>query len=690
MTAADTDDPQQRRPSVRPEIQALRAVAVLLVVVAHLWPSALPGGFVGVDVFFAISGFLITSLLLREIDRTGRLSLSAFWARRARRILPAALVTLLFCAIATIVFVPLTYWQQFLAELRASTAYVQNWQLADSAVDYFAADDGPSPVQHFWSLSAEEQFYVVWPIVLLLAVGLTRARSVRVRRNAIVGAIGTLTAVSLAYSLYDTAANPSAAYFITPTRAWEFGLGGLLALLPVVERSPARLRAALSWGGLAAIAAAAVFYTEKTPFPGYAALLPVLGALAVISAGAPTRRWAPTRGMELPPVRYLGDVSYSVYLWHWPLLIFAPFVIDRALHPEAGFVILALTILAAALSKLLVEDPVRLGSFFTMRGGRWTFAAAAAGTGVVLVVAGGALSHMRVEVAAAERASQKILAAKPKCFGAAARDPRHPCSNPRLRYQVVPTPIAARKAPNHPCKVIERHDDIQVCEFGAPKEGAKATMAVIGDSHASHWRPSLDFVARKKGWHAYNVTHTSCPFSQGVRDIPEPTRSGCQRWKGDVLKWFSQHPEVSHVFAAQLSGGAGIRTSRSDKYAAEVEGYLKAWKTLPRTVKRITVIRDTPKMRGDTDTCVQQAMSAHRRAGPACAQPRSAALDRDPAVTAAHKRTDRVGYVDLTRYLCDSRQCFPVIGGALVYKDATHITSIYGRTLGPYLLRALG
>jgi peptidoglycan/LPS O-acetylase OafA/YrhL len=599
-------------------------------------------------------------------------------------------VTLLFCAIATIVFVPLTYWQQFLNELRASTAYVQNWQLAESAVDYFAADNGPSPVQHFWSLSAEEQFYVVWPVLLLLAVGLTRNRSVQVRRNAIIGVIATLTAVSLGYSLYDTVADPSAAYFITPTRAWEFGAGGLLALLPQIERSPGIARAVLSWAGILAILLAAFLFSEDTPFPGYAALVPVLGALAVIAAGTPSRRWAPTPVLELRPVQYVGNVSYSVYLWHWPLLIFAPFVVDRSLHPEAGVVILALTLLAAAVSKVLVEDPVRAGSFLTARGGRWTFAAAAAGTGVVLVVAAGAMSHMRGEIAAAERASQRILAAKPKCFGAAARDPRKPCSNPRLRYTVVPTPIAARKAPNHPCKVIERHDDIQICEFGVPKEEAKDAIAVIGDSHASHWRPSLDYLARKKGWHAYNVTHTSCPFSKGVRDIPEPTRSGCQRWKGDVLKWFSRHPEVTRVFAAQLSGGAGIRTSRRDKFAAEVDGYLKAWKTLPATVKRITVIRDTPKMRGDTDTCVQQAIGARRRAGVACALPRRSALDRDAAVAAAQRHPARVRYVNLTRYFCDSDTCFPVIGGALVYKDATHITSVYGRTLGPYLLRALG
>ena len=389
-------------------------------------------------------------------------------------------------------------------------------------------------------------------------------------------------------------------------------------------------------------------------------------------------------------MQFVGDISYSVYLWHWPLIVLAPFVVGGVLHTPTLLVILMLTFLAAWLSKLLIEDPVRSGAFLIRRKPLWTFAAAAAATALVLLIGVGATSHMRGEVAAAERSSQQVLASNPKCFGAAARDPREPCSDRRLRYKVVPTPIAARRAPNHPCKVIERHDDIQVCEFGVAKEKAKATIAVIGDSHASHWRPALDYVARAKGWHAYNVTHTSCPFSTAVRDIPEPGRSACTRWGSDVLKWFRRHPEVTHVFAAQLSGGDGIVTQRRDEFAAEVDGYLKAWKTLPATVKRITVIRDTPKMRGDTDTCVQQAISARRRAGVVCAVSRSSALDPDAAVVAARRRSPLVRSVDLTRYFCDSRTCFPVIGGALVYKDTTHLTSVYGRTLGPYLLRALG
>src|SRR4051812_36437318 len=210
--------------TTRPEIQALRAVAVALVVVYHLWPDALPGGFTGVDVFFVISGFLITSLLLRELHSTGTLSLTGFWARRARRILPAAFATVAACGAAMVVIVPLSLWPQFLDELRASVLYVQNWRLAPDAVDYFAvAEHAPAPVQHFWSLTVEEQFYVVWPVALLL----TRGRA---------AAMVVLTAASLGYSLYETAANPAAAYFVTPARAWEFGVGGLLAAAPAAAR----------------------------------------------------------------------------------------------------------------------------------------------------------------------------------------------------------------------------------------------------------------------------------------------------------------------------------------------------------------------------------------------------------------------------------------------------------------------
>src|SRR3954454_1977302 len=183
--------------SVRPEIQALRAVAVGVVVVCHFWPHALPGGFVGVDVFFVISGFLITSHLLREVEKSGTISLPGFWARRARRILPAALVVLAFCAVATLAWVPQNHWDQFLAEIRASTFYVQNWQLAATATNYFAAAESVrSPVQHYWSLSAEEQFYLVWPLLILAAANVKGSDPSIVRRGTGL-AMGALAVTSL-------------------------------------------------------------------------------------------------------------------------------------------------------------------------------------------------------------------------------------------------------------------------------------------------------------------------------------------------------------------------------------------------------------------------------------------------------------------------------------------------------------
>jgi peptidoglycan/LPS O-acetylase OafA/YrhL len=678
----------QPKPSrqLRPEIQALRAIAVSLVVIFHFWPSVLPGGFVGVDVFFAISGFLITSHLLREVDRTGSVSMPAFWARRARRILPPALIVLLFCAVATILFVPLSYWQQFFGEMRASTTYGQNWHLAAAAVDYFAAGNGPSPVEHYWSLSTEEQFYLVWPLLLLITVKVARIRRLHIARRSIAIVMSALTGVSLAYGIYKTTADPAAAYFVTPARAWEFGAGGLLALLPQAERAP-RIRSALSWLGIGAIFLAALKYTEATPFPGLAALLPVLGTVTVMQAGAPARVWAPTPVLRLAPIQFLGDISYSVYLWHWPLLILAPFVTGRGVHTETRIAILMLTVVAAWLTKLVVEDPVRVRPFLARRRARWTFAFAAAGTAVVMGVTLWGASHVQAQIRKDERTTQRILAERPACFGAAARDPEKPCSNPALSLMVVPTPVEARDRPNSPCTLIAQHP-MNVCEFGVPRSKATGTIALIGDSHASHWRAALEPVAQAKGWRGLSITRSGCPLSRTVKKLRNPLFAQCIQWNRDVPIWLAKHPEVSTVFVVQDSGGKWVVPRGKDEFTAEVAGFSKAWKALPKSIEHIVVIRDTPKDKATTQRCIEQAMANGKPAGPACAVPRSVALERDSeAVAATRMRSKRVQSVDLNRFFCDGRRCYPVIGGALVHKDDHHITTVFATTLGPFLLR---
>jgi peptidoglycan/LPS O-acetylase OafA/YrhL len=681
--ATAAPDGARPRAAVRPEIQALRAVAVTLVLVYHLWPAAVPGGYVGVDVFFAISGFLITSLLLREAERHGRVSLSGFWARRARRILPAALLTVLACAIATIVLVPLTQWQQFFGEMRASTAYVQNWQLAGDAVDYLASANAPSPVQHYWSLSIEEQFYLVWPVLIAVALVVTRGRRAAPRRRLVTLVLAAATALSLVYSVVDTGADPAAAYFVTPTRAWELGAGALLALAGPFGRSPSAARAVLSWLGLTAIAVAALTYSGATPFPGHAALLPVLGALAVIRAGAPEWRLAPTRLMALAPVQRLGDISYSVYLWHWPLIVFAPFVIAAdGLPVKLGIV--ALTLVLAALTKRFVEDPARTTPLLTARGAGWTFAAAGVATAAVLAVTAAAGSHVNDRLHAEERATARVLAAHPRCFGAAARE----CENPGLRDTVVPTPLQAAKRDNAPCDVIERAATVTVCAFGPRPAHATRSVALVGDSHAVHWRPAFERIAAAQRWRALSITRSGCPLSAAAPQLQGRALARCREWRGEVPRWLRAHPEVRTVFVAQHSGSRDTVQAGREAFAAQVAGFRGAWGTLPSSVDRIVVLRDTPTMPGTTPTCVERALSGHRRADTACDAPRSAALPPDPAMAAARQEGARVRRIDLSRYFCDARRCPPVIGGALVYKDVeSHITDVYATTLAPYLRR---
>ncbi|HET8759161.1 MAG TPA: SGNH hydrolase domain-containing protein [Solirubrobacteraceae bacterium] len=274
----------------------------------------------------------------------------------------------------------------------------------------------------------------------------------------------------------------------------------------------------------------------------------------------------------------------------------------------------------------------------------------------------------------------------PSCFGAASRDPRTPCHNAALRFMVRPRPSIAEITPNEPCDRLPRSGPVHPCAFGVDAASAVRTVALIGDSHASHWRAALHVAALARHWRGISITSGICPVSEFLRPA-HGSRRQCVRWNRAVVRWLTRHPEVSMVVHAQINSRTSVAVR---SYSAEVRGYRRIWKRFPPSVRRIAAIRDDPFVTFDTAGCVMRARARRERPGRACALSRAFSLRRDPLARAAStSRSRRVDLVDLTRYFCGQRRCYPVVGGALVHKDTHHLTRVFARTLGPYLLRRL-
>jgi len=353
-------------PARRKDIQALRALAVLFVVVDHLWPSGLlPGGYGGVDLFFVVSGYLITGQLARELRRTGTLDLKGFFARRARRLLPAAALVSVAATVLVRFALPRENWTRTALEGLGGTLYAQNWLMALSTLPEFSPDGLPTPFQHFWSLSVEEQFYLVWPVLLLLAVRRARRAGARDRgRRRALALVAVVTGASFLVGVVQTELSSQTAYFSTWTRVWEFGAGALVALGVGVPRRPAVARALVALGWATVLVCGVVYHGVE--FPGVGALAPVLAAAAILAGGETVRRTGLEPLTDSRPVQWLGDVSYSVYLWHWPLVLVLPFVLGREPTGWDKVALVAVVLLLAGATRRWVELP----------GARWTWARA--------------------------------------------------------------------------------------------------------------------------------------------------------------------------------------------------------------------------------------------------------------------------------------------------------------------------
>ena len=671
----------------RADIEGLRALAVLLVLGYHARLPFLRGGFVGVDVFFVVSGFLITGLILREVAATGGLHLGRFYARRARRLLPATALVFVVTAALTLLVLPATRWRTIGGDIAAAAGYVVNWRLAEQSVDYLAQGAAASPVQHFWSLSVEEQFYLVWPLLLVALVVLARRRTGRVpTTRALLVGLTVIAVPSFAWSVRLSVVDPGPGYFVTTTRLWELALGGLLAVLAGrAEQLPPRWRTVAAWTGLVAVVVSALVITDSTPFPGYAALGPTVGTALVLAAGTGGRA-AGTGFLRTRAMTGIGAMSYSLYLWHWPLLVVAGVVLANggALPPAVGLAVAAASALPAWLSYRFVEAPVhhsaRLGARPALAG-----LVGLACVGVGLLAAWGVQSRFDDRYQAAVVALRTHADAP----GAAALgdDPAGSAwAAPRDRVDVlVPDPVLAvrdiARLDGHACIASLRTQAPGSCTYG-PAD-AQVRVAVVGDSKMQQWLPALQQIADERGWRLDTYLMSACPLA----DVPIRASGGgtfdlCMAYNEHRLDAVAAPGRYDVVLTAQRAVLAW--TGRDDEAEARAlmrDSLVRTWARITAGGARVVVVANNADPPANLLECVQR----HRNTLSACAF--ADGSDGQTQLAAAAIAGAQV--VDLRAWVCPAGTCAPVIGDVLVYRQGSHLTTAYVRTLEPQLARAL-
>ena len=655
----------------RPEIQGLRAIAVLAVLVFHIWPTRLSGGYVGVDVFFVISGFLITGLLLRQAEFSGRINVLDFYVRRIKRLVPAATLVLVVVGLC-ISLLPITRWSDTANEIAASALYFENWWLAAKAVDYLAAESAPSPLQHFWSLSIEEQYYIAWPL-LFAAFGalLRRSRDARHVFGVIIVSIGV---VSLAYSAWLTPKDPGLAYFATTTRAWELALGGALAVFTAWERWPEGSRRTLGAFGLIMVLWAAVAFDRTTPFPGYQALLPTVGAAFLIVSGTATSRLSVYRLLQSRPLQYVGDLSYSLYLWHWPAIIFYREIAGREIGLVDGMVVAGVSLALSHQTKVLVEDTFRRRGF--VENATWKPFAFAALCVSLPVLCWWSINVQVDRLAAGyptESVSEQAVGGKPR--GASGIAGIRPALS--VARKDVPKIYKSK------CHVGLSDHEPRACVVGGQTTGPK--VFVVGDSHAAQWLPAYESVERELGWQIRSYTKSACAFADVV---VVGGRSGgayesCTLWNEALLAVMeTERPQI--VLVSQSRAYVVVGKERNTSFAPLVEGLAARWRKLQRLGVDVVVLADTPRLGIDVPECLSKPKATVER----CARTASQVLARpDPLLVAA----EQVGVpvVSMNDVICPGETCPPVIDGVLVWRDSHHVSATFAAETGPELARRL-
>jgi peptidoglycan/LPS O-acetylase OafA/YrhL len=688
------------RAGFRGDIEGLRAVAVLAVVCFHAAVPGVNGGFIGVDVFFVISGFLITGLLWREVETSGTVRLGQFYGARARRLLPASAVVGVATAIGSALLLPPLEARTVFGDAIASALYVGNYRLAFRGADYFAAEMPPSPFQHYWSLGVEEQFYLVWPALIIGAAWLVRRKARRAGVDASPSAKPYLVVlllvgvVSFAVSLAATHVWPSGAFYSLPTRAWELAAGGLVALtVGAWRRLPATLAAVAGWGGLALILLTCVRLSATTPYPGIAAVLPVLGTALVIGAGCAAPPQGVGRALSLPPMRAVGRVSYSWYLWHWPVLLLAPPLLGHPLGLAGRLIAAAVSCGLAVLTLYVIENPIRFADP-VRRSAAASLALGGAATAVAVSVGVVLLVVVPVPVGRGAPATPlTVTAGHPKGQNTEAYDAdvQHAFAQVEAAVaasadlKAVPSnldpPLAdasGKKMTEYLKGCLLNFVHVKQPECATGDTASTTTVALIGDSHSVMWSPAFQQVVDQRRWRLENLGKSGCPMTNLPVTSPILHReyTECEQWRSQMISRLQEeHPQlvvlsVPHRADYDSASFGPAWFGSLTAVVAQLRG----------TGAQVLVLSPIP----DPGSTVPICLSGHLDDAMVCAPPRSLAVNESEiAAEAAAVKAGGGHFADVTALFCTADRCPVVVGNTLVYPDTNHLTIEYARVLAP-------
>jgi peptidoglycan/LPS O-acetylase OafA/YrhL len=605
-----------------PEITALRALAALLVLIYH--SKLIAGGYIGVDIFYVISGYLITGLLLRELEITQRLNFKEFYARRAKRLLPSSILVIGATGIAGWFFLPTTMRETFGKDLIAAATYLSNFLFALWQNDYQNLDSTPSPFIHYWSLAVEEQFYLFWPliVVLLYRIG---------KRRAVLFGIATVVIASFLFSLYLTQANPIWAFYILPTRAWELGVGALLLFLP----GKLRLKPVVSLLAFIALFFATTRFNDQTAFPGLAALVPVLATAILIHAHA---EWPPflRTFSSSRVVQWLGDISYPLYLWHWPVLVIPAIALDRSLTWPETLICIALILSMSHLTHYFVEQPLRYRNWSSRR----VFSLVGVSTLVSVFLGLGIYSSYsnNLTLSTGEEFSMKSIRANPESY-------------------------------SDGCHVSFGTTKPPACAYG--DISSDKTIVLYGDSHAAQWLPALDAIGMKNNLKIISLTKSACSATELILPLSaQYSVSDCQKFRDSSVALIQKiEPDAVVTSSYQLFKATD---GSSDALKWWVGGQAKLFNRISNSTKFPIYISDTPRPQTDIPNCLSETRvelcGTSKKIDPTTA---SGFLPIDP-----------------TPWLC-GKTCPAVVDNIVAYRDQSHISVAMSKHLAAKLESAL-